>query len=711
MDRKRRPAGQEHTQQTMAAEQPGTSMGNPDPRRTPLSPQLRVPPSASQPYPPNPQPAGDDRDVNPPWDTETGRLSAVKQSAPDGSEVESDIWRWDTALEQSYAGVSISDMTGTGKMPAMVPLSAYDSNWSKGLRAPSSSAPAVAVSPSEAAAGDWSSDVEVDEQPSAEMRALRVGNLARATAIVSTALLLSRVLGLVRTTLFAATFGGALYLRDADAFTLAFTLPDAIFNIVSGGALASAFIPVFADYLIEKRDRKSAWHIASSALNLSMLALTILAAIIFIFADPIMRLFFPSLFEPGNPEGQTLIMLTRIMLLQPIFLGGATVTIAILQARQHFILPALGQVIYTVSLICGIEATVIDNRTGIFGGHLGIAGPAWGVVAGAVLQLLIQIPGLIRARMEYRPSFDIFNPGVRQMFGLMVPRLVNATFLYISVFFNRILLAPLPRGVTYGYVTAFTLVMLPVGVFGMAVSQAAFPTLAAMVSANQWDRLRSTILRTFKAITYLAIPSALGMMVLAEPICRLVLSHGNFDPKTLPFFWQPLVFFSIGLLGLSLIEILTRSFYALHDSRTPVEVSILQFMFVIALSIIFLSPLGANGLALATSIGSLGEAVVLLLLLGPRLGGIQMGELGRYIFYVVLASIVMALAARFTYTVMEVLLPQVDRASWPETFRQVVRVFSSIGVACGVYFFLSRFLGIDDVISLDRIARRLLGRR
>ncbi len=658
--------------------------------------------------PPPPLPPEDDQLVNPPWETETGRLAAAR-SLPAEDYAGSEVWGWDTALEQSYAGVSIDDMTGTGKMPAMVPLSPHDSNWSKGVRAPSGGAAAIAATGSPIHVGGTA--VEVDEQPSAQMRALRIGNLARAATIVSTALLLSRILGLVRTTLFAATFGGALYAHDADAFTLAFTLPDAIFNIVSGGALASAFIPVFADYLIDKRDRNSAWHIASSALNLSILALTILAGIIFIFADPIMRIFFPSLFLPAaGGEGQTLIMLTRIMLLQPIFLGGATVAIAILQARQHFILPALGQVIYTGSLIVGIEATVLDRKTGIFGGHLGIAGPALGVVLGAVLQFVIQIPGLIRARMHYRPSLDIFHPGVRQMFNLMVPRLVNASFLYISVFFNRILLARLPAGVTYGYVTAFTLVMLPVGVFGMAVSQAAFPTLAAMVSANQWDRLRDTILRTFKAITYLAIPSALGMIVLAEPITRLILNHGTFDDRLLIYFWQPLVFFAIGLLGLSLIEILTRSFYALHDSRTPVEVSILQFMFVIALSIIFLNPFGASGLALATSLGSLGEALVLLLLLGPRIGGIHMGDLWLYIFNVLLASVVMALAARFTYTLALVALPQ-QIASWAETLREAVRVFSSIGVACVVYFLLSRFLGIDDIISLDRIAKRLLGRR
>jgi peptidoglycan biosynthesis protein MviN/MurJ (putative lipid II flippase) len=140
-------------------------------------------------------------------------------------------------------------------------------------------------------------------------------------------------------------------------------------------------------------------------------------------------------------------------------------------------------------------------------------------------------------------------------------------------------------------------------------------------------------------------------------------------------------------------------------------VSILQFLFVIALSVILLSPLGANGLALATSLGSLGEALVLLLLLAPRIGGIQMGQLWLYIFNVLLASVVTALAARFTYTLMQVLLPQIDQASWAETLRELVRVVPSIAVACGIYFFLSRFLGIDEVISLDRIARRVLGRR
>lgn len=638
--------------------------------------------------------APDEQDINPPWERESGRIPVPQipgnPASPSGPDASSATWR--AALEQSMPGVSMGDMTGTGKIPAVVPLAPHESGWSKGLRAPQHESAAPALS-----------DVEVDQQPSAHMRAIKAGNLARATAIVSAALLLSRILGLARTTLFSYTFGTT---SDANVFTLAFTLPDAIFSIVAGGALASAFIPVFADYLIEKRDRRTAWHIASSALNLCLLALTVLAVIAFIFAPQFLDL----TLHPRPDQAQEVTHLTRIMLLQPIFLGGATIAVAILQARQYFLLPAIGQVIYTASLIGGILATNLDEKYKIFGGHLGINGPAWGVVVGAALQLAIQIPGLFQAKMAYRPVFDIFHPGVRAMIRLMVPRLINAIFLYVSVFFNRNLLNYISEIAAYGYVTAFTLVMLPIGVFGQAVSQAAFPTLAALVAAGEWERLRQTILRTVRGVIYLGIPSSLGLIVLAQPICSLLLAHGSkFDPRELPAFTQPLIFFSIGLLGLSLVEILTRCFYALHDSRTAVEVSVLQFLFVIALSVILLQPMGASGLALATALGSNGEALVLLLLLRPRLGGLDMKTLGIFTLNVLAASVVTALAALFVYTLGTVILP-VGPTSLRETVFLTIRLGSAILSATVVYFGFSRFLGIDDVISLDRFARRILRR-
>lgn len=627
---------------------------------------------------------------NPPWEQESGRVPIPPQTPP-----EMRAWQWGSAPDASFAGVDLGDMTGTGKIAAVVPLSPHDSGWSKGLTAP----PVAGVALGGA--------VEVDQQPSAQMRALRVGNLARAAAIVTVAMVLSRVLGVFRTSLFAATFFSANTESriQADAFTNAFALPDAIFTIVAGGALASAFIPVFADYLIERRDRDTAWHVASSALNLSLAVLTLLAILGFLFTEPFLSLTMHPYFVNNNPEGPIIVELTRIMLLQPIFLGGATVAIAILQARQRFILPAIGQVIYTASLIGGIAATALDQRYGLFGGHLGIAGPAWGVVAGAVLQFLIQVPGLVQAKMHYSFSLDLFHPGVREMIRLMVPRMLNASLLFVSVFINRDLLALLQSaGAVYGYVTAFQLVLLPIGVFGMAISQAAFPTLAALVSAGQWERLRETIMRTVRGVTYLALPSSLGLIVLSDPLSRLLLAHGNFDASKLALISHPLIFFAVGLLGLALVEILTRSFYALHDTRTAVEVSLLQFLFVIGLSIDLLHPLGASGLALATSLGSLGEAWVLLLLLRPRLGGLNLKSYYVFTLNVLAASVVSALAALFVYTLARVVIP--DLGTVPLT----LRLMASIAAATVVYFGFARFLGIDEVLPLNRILQRLTRR-
>ncbi|HEY7092635.1 MAG TPA: murein biosynthesis integral membrane protein MurJ [Ktedonobacterales bacterium] len=678
----------------------------------------RYPPDNNSAWPGDPYRtnATDEQNVNPPWESESMRYPVPPAAEPSGP---APNWEWG-GVESTYPGLSMDDMTGTGKVP-VIPLQSTDSAWSGGVRAPrrppTEKVPAASVGTIVASAGAAVADgAEVDEQPSSTMRALRAGNLVRATAIVSGALLLSRVLGLVRTTLFAATFGIS---TDANAFTNAFVFPELIFNIVAGGALASAFIPVFTGYLIEKKDRRTAWHIASAALNLSIAALTILAIVGFIFTPQILNIILHPLFtDPDQTiQADLVINLTRVMLLQPIFLGGATVAVAILQARQSFVLPAIAQVLYTASLIFGILLTIADRRWGIFGGNLGIYGPALGVVLGAFLQLVIQIPGLRREKMRYRPTFDVFHPGVRQMFRLMVPRLLNAAMLYVSVIVNRSLLNVISApdgsdGKVYGYVTAFTLVMLPIGVFGMAVSQASFPTMAAFVAAGEWQRLRDTIMRTLRGVTYLALPSALGLIVLAQPLTQFLLGHGRVELDKIYAIWQPLIFFSIGLLGLSLVEILVRSFYALHDTRTAVEVSILQFMFVIGLSVLLLEPMGANGLALATALGSTGEALVLLLLLGPRVGGLDLRAYGGFFLNALGASVVAALAALAIYLAGGLILPvSTTEASLTTTLNLGIRLSAAALAAVGAFYASARFLGIADTVPLDRIIRRVLGRR
>jgi putative peptidoglycan lipid II flippase len=220
-------------------------------------------------------------------------------------------------------------------------------------------------------------------------------------------------------------------------------------------------------------------------------------------------------------------------------------------------------------------------------------------------------------------------------------------------------------------------------------------------------------MQTVRGVTYLAVPSTLGLIALADPLSRLLLAHGNFDFSRLDLVSNPLIYFSIGLLGLSLVEILVRSFYALHDTRTAVEVSILQFMFVIGLSILLLDSMGASGLALATALGSTGEAAVLLLLLRGRLGGLELRKYAGFFVAVLVASVAAAATAWVVYTFGDYLL-HVNDQSFPVLSRQTVylgvRLVAGMLAACAVYYGFARLLGIADTVPVERIARRFLRR-
>ncbi len=550
-----------------------------------------------------------------------------------------------------------------------------------------------------------------DDQPSAQMRALKGNTILLATVIITGSMIVGRFLGIFRGSLFAGLFGLSV---DADAFNQAFYIPDTIFNLVSGGALLSAFIPIFTQYLVEKRDKKTAYYVANAALNSTVCGLAILAAIAMVLAPKIVPLYALNISASETTE---IVGLMRIMLLQPIFLGGSTVMSAILQTRQRFLLPAIATVLYNVGQILGLFATLIDNQTHLFGGHLGITGAAWGVVLGAALNFLVQVPGALTGGLHYRPVINFLHPGVRNIGRLMLPRIVNAGMLYLAFGVDRALASLLSTNNGSGFVSnatgffmAFSLMLLPISIFAMAVSTAAFPTLATLYAAGQFERLRSVILTTLRGILLLSIPASLGLIGLARPIIRLLYQHGNFTAQDTLLVYSPLVFLAIGIPGHAAVEILTRSFYALRDSRTPVYVSLCQFAFMIGLSII-LFPMGLAGLGLAMSLGVLGEAAALFLLLRQRLHGFELQPLFIFIVSVLAASLVTTLAALVGYAVVDrlIMYTGIDgHGSIEVNLLLILRIGSGIGAASIVYLFFTRFLGIDDAVPvLDRVTRRI----
>ena len=320
--------------------------------------------------------------------------------------------------------------------------------------------------------------------------AMQTVRITRAAFVLTSAFVASRVLGLLRTSMFAFVFGTN---STSDAYLQAFLIPDLIFNIVAGGALSSAFIPVFAKYMTSDKDERTAWHVASSALNLAIVVMSGLALLAIIFADLLVPLYNPGV--TGHQRG-LIATLTRIMLLQSIVLGAGVIITSVLNARQNFRLPAIGTVLYNLGLIIGLLPGMLFALVGQRNDEAAVYAATWGVVLGALFQVGIQIPGLLKVGMWYTPSFDWRHPGVIQIARQMIPRIINAAMLYVSIFVDRSLIlllvvviglnGALGQGLVTQYYQALQLVLLPLGIFGMSVSTAAFPTLAENVTANEW---------------------------------------------------------------------------------------------------------------------------------------------------------------------------------------------------------------------------------
>ncbi len=552
-------------------------------------------------------------------------------------------------------------------------------------------------------------------------------NVRRATLILTGAFVVSRVFGLLRTFLFSFVFGASAI---SDAYLQAFVVPDFIFNIVAGGALSSAFIPVFTKYMVGENDEESAWHISSAALNLAIVIMLVLAIIAMIFAGQIIPLYNPKSpsvsLQEYNAHIGLIVSLARIMLLQAIILGGGVIVNAVLNARQNFLLPATGTVLYNVGIIIGLIPGVFlafhSGRSDATA-TTAVYFATWGVVIGAVLQVAIQIPGLYRVGMRYTPSFDWRHPGVIQIGRQMIPRIINAGMLYASIFVDRFLIsflgvvvaASVLNGLITQYYQALQLLLLPIGIFGMAVSTAAFPTMAENVAKGRLDRVRETIMETLRSILFMSIPSSVGMIVLGLTIVQVVIEHGAYSLQSAILTAYPLTGFAVGLAGLAAVEILTRAFYALRDSVTPVIVSVSQFIFKIALSLLLINAAvwgagwGTGALALSTSIAGLLEAGVLLYLLHQRIGGLDLRKLGQFTGRILLASLVMGVGIYIVRFGLDFVLVTTREQALGivGTIMALVKLLIELFVGVFIYIRVARRLGIEELGPVKRVLDRL----
>lgn len=545
--------------------------------------------------------------------------------------------------------------------------------------------------------------------------------MARATMILTGSFIVGRILGLLRTSLFAFVFGTSMM---SDAYLQAFLVPDLIFNVVAGGALSSAFIPVFTHYMLGEKDEKTAWHIASSALNLALLIMCLLALLAILLAPWLVPLYNPGV---SHQELSLIISLTRLMLLQSIIMGGGVIISAVLYARQNFLRPAVGTVLYNVGLIVGLLPGFFMTFFGRSEGGLtfSVYAATIGVIVGAALQLGVQIPGVIKERMRYTFSFDFNHVGVRQIGRQMLPRILNAAMLYFTTFVDRGLILILAvgaltaslQGMITQYYQALQLVLLPLGIFGMAVSTAAFPTMAENVTLGRLDRVREIIEDTLRSIFFLSIPSSIGLIVLGLPIIQVLLQHGAFSLASATSTSVPLACFALGLAGLAAVEILTRAFYAFRDSKTPVIVSIAQFILKILLSLLLLRLIhwgpswGLGSLAFSTSVAGLLEAGAMLWLLQKKIGMLGLRKLALFAGRVLLASLAMGAGLLLLRTLLDMLLITTTSESLGivGTIFAVFKLVFELILGILIYIWATRQLGIEDFWQQGPV-RRLLDR-
>lgn len=450
-----------------------------------------------------------------------------------------------------------------------------------------------------------------EQQPSSATLSGR--KLAGAAVVVMIFFVLSRVAGLAREVVIGAYFGTSPQL---DAYLAAFRVPDILFQLVAGGALGSAFIPTFATYWAKSK-YEEAWLLFSRLINLVTLLLTVIAFVVVLFTQPLVT----HVIAPGFSVEQQLLtaQLMRWMLLSTIIFGASGLMMGALNAAQHFLLPAAAPVLYNLAIILG---ALFLSPT------MGIHGLVVGVLVGALCHLLIQVPGLWRVGAHYRPALSLRDlslrdPGVREVMRLMGPRVLGLFFVQMHFLVNTILASGLSSGSLSALNYAWLLMLLPQGVFAQSIATAIFPTFAAQVAAGEVVAMRRSFSQIIRTILFLTIPAAVGLYLLRVPLVTLLLQRREFTSESTALVAYALQFYAMGLVAHAVVEIVVRAFYALHDTWTPVLAGIGAMILNILLSVWWVNSMQHGGLALANSTATSVEMILLLLLLCPRIGGLD----------------------------------------------------------------------------------------
>ena len=517
--------------------------------------------------------------------------------------------------------------------------------------------------------------------------------VTRAATIVMAAIIVSRILGFVRERAIAEVFGRT---AATDAFFAAFALPDLMYQLLVGGALSSAFIPVFTQYLA-KDEEKEAWYVASIFLNatfLILLGIMILGVIFAPLLAPLVGVGFTG------EHRELLILLMRVTFPAVFFTALAGLCMGVLHSYQVFLRPAVGPIIYNLCQILGAY---------LLGPIVGIMAMAVGTVVGAVGNFGIQVPEVWRrGAKHYRRVVDFRHPGIRRMVQLMVPAVVGLSIAQVNVIVSQNLASTLEEGSIVALRLANRLINFPLGIFAMGISTAVFPTLATLAAKGERQEFIRTLAFGLRIVFFITIPSAVGMAALRVPIVRLLFEAGEFTAADTAATAFALLFYVPGLFAQAALQVTTRGFYSLQDTKTPVKIGLVAVAANLLLSLAFLrwTSLEAGGLALAFSLSSLVNMVLAFVILGKRLPGLLGLDLAAAVVKSTAAALAMGFGAAWSASFLEQHLPLAGKLG------EAVHTLGAISAGVVVYLLLAAVLRMEEMrLVWQMISGRLKGKR
>jgi putative peptidoglycan lipid II flippase len=511
--------------------------------------------------------------------------------------------------------------------------------------------------------------------------------IAEAATTIGLGTLLSRILGFLRDMVIAHFFGAGM---AADAFFVAFRIPNLWRRFVGEGSLTISFIPVYSDYLTHRReeDVREVTHVAFTVAGILLLILTVLG----IFFSPILI----QIIAPGfsqNPEKFDLtVRLNQVIFPYLFFMGLFALCMGILNSLRHFFAPAFAPIFLNLSIIASVLFFYRAFQRPVMA-------LALGVLAGGLFQFLFQIPFLLKKGITFRFNFNLRHAAIKRIGLLMVPGLVGTAVYQINVFVDTIFASFLPGGSVSYLFFADRLMEFPLGIFAIAIGMASLPSLSRLASQGKMEELRGTLSFTFRLVSFISIPAMVGLIALKTPIVNLLFQRGLFDHTATVMTSRALLFYSLGLWAIAGARTVVPVFYSLQDTKTPLKIALICLGANVVFILIFIRPLGHAGLAFATSLSSTLNLILLFRHLNPKLNGIDLRRDIASLFRILLCSLPMGLAAFLIASLG-------DWSSSGNAGEKILLLGTSILVGFGIYLMTSFLVKNEEMLFLLKMVRR-----